>query len=151
MYILLYTSLSAIALIRFFSACFLPVIFSTIILSSFCLLRKLCILLPAYLCYALQLLYNYISLLQFYSLCRYSSYTDVYLYLSAFPDSQLFFVTDAPFSSGRCRREFYVDWLFVIQCQLVLFFIFFFYLPELLFVPQYYLLVPPFFYLLCCV
>ena len=59
-------------------------------LSSFCLLRKLCILLLACLCYALQSLYNCIFLVRLCFLYRYSSYTDVYLYLSAFPDSQLF-------------------------------------------------------------
>lgn len=59
-------------------------------LSSFCLSHILCILLPAYLCYALRLLYNYISLSQVCCPCRYNSYIDVCLYLSAFPDSQLF-------------------------------------------------------------
>ena len=59
-------------------------------LSSFFLSHILCILLPAYLCYALRSLYNYISLSQVCCPCRYNSYTDVCLYLSAFPDSQLF-------------------------------------------------------------
>ena len=59
-------------------------------LSSFFLSHILCILLLAYLCYALRSLYNYISLSQVCCPCRYNSYTDVCLYLSAFPDSQLF-------------------------------------------------------------
>lgn len=94
-------------------------------LSSFFLSHILCILLPAYLCYALQPLYNYIFLVQLCSLCKCSSYTDVYLYLSAFPDSQLFFVTVAPFPSGRCRRKsmltgFCCDTIPVVQASLIL-------------------------------
>ena len=96
-------------------------------LSSFFLSHILCILLPAYLCYALQPLYNYIFLVRLCSLCKYSFYTDVCLYLSAFPDSQLFFVTVAPFPSGRCRRKSMLtgccDTMPAVQAYLFLYFL----------------------------
>lgn len=83
---------------------------------SFFLSHILCILLPAYLCYALRSLYNYISLSQVCYPCRYNSYTDVYLYLSAFPDSQLFLsrlLLSPPAGAGGN-----LCWLVaVIQCQ----------------------------------
>ena len=139
---------------------------STIMSASFSSLLCIpCILLPACLCYVPLFLCNYNFLPDHSFLCICRSYTGVCphwdrLFLCCshlsfvFPAFFLAFFNTAPFSSDCCRlalpEGIYIDWLFVIQCQLVLFFIFFFYLPEPLYVPQYSLLIPPFFYLLCC-
>lgn len=116
----------------------------TTMLSFFCvLLRILCNFLLCILCYVPLPQYSYSLPSRFCVLCR---CTSCIWFRFLIPN---FFLTVFSFPLRPVPEEIYVDWLFVIQCQLVLFFIFFFYLPELLYVPQYSLLIPPFFYLFC--